>query len=64
MWFIGMSPLGSKVSIAYIPYLRLPDPTVERAQGFLIPIVALTSNLGIGIKLPYFIPLGEVVIFY
>ena len=45
--------------IAYIPYLRLPDPTVERAQGFLIPIVALTSNLGIGLKLPYFIPLGE-----
>ena len=44
--------------IAYIPYLRLPDPTVERAQGFLIPIVALTSNLGVGIKLPYFIPLG------
>ena len=45
--------------IAYIPYLRLPDPTVERAQGFLIPVIALTSNLGIGLKLPYFIPLGE-----
>jgi LPS-assembly protein len=45
--------------IAYIPYLRLPDPTVDRAQGFLIPIVALTSNLGVGIKLPYFVPIGE-----
>ena len=44
--------------IAYIPYLRLPDPTVERAQGFLTPIIALTSNLGVGTKLPYFIPIG------
>ena len=45
--------------IAYIPYLRMPDPSVDRARGFLVPEAVLTSNLASGLKLPYFIPLGE-----
>ena len=45
--------------VAYIPYIRLPDPSVERAQGFLIPTFALSSNLKYGVKLPYFIPIYE-----
>ncbi len=44
--------------VAYLPYLRLPDPSVDRAQGFLVPEVAVTSNLATGLKLPYFLPLG------
>ncbi len=44
--------------IAYIPYLRMPDPSVDRARGFLVPEAVLTSNLASGLKLPYFIPLG------
>ena len=44
--------------IAYIPYLRMPDPSVNRARGFLVPEAVLTSNLASGLKLPYFIPLG------
>lgn len=44
--------------VAYIPYLRMPDPSVERARGFLVPEAALTSNLATGFKLPYFIPIG------
>ena len=44
--------------IAYIPYLRMPDPSVDRAIGFLVPEAVLTSNLASGLKLPYFIPLG------
>ena len=47
------------IPVAYIPIIRLPDPTVERAQGFLIPTVSITSNLGAGVKLPYFIPMGQ-----
>ena len=47
------------VPIAYIPYLRMPDPSVDRAQGFLVPEAVLTSNLASGLKLPYFIPIGE-----
>ena len=46
------------VPIAYIPYLRMPDPSVNRARGFLVPEAVLTSNLASGLKLPYFIPLG------
>lgn len=42
--------------IAYIPYLRMPDPSVDRARGFLVPEAVLTSNLASGLKLPYFIP--------
>ena len=44
--------------IAYIPYLRMPDPSVNRARGFLVPEAVLTSNLASGLKLPYFIPIG------
>ena len=44
--------------IAYIPYLRMPDPSVDRARGFLVPEAVITSNLASGLKLPYFIPLG------
>lgn len=45
--------------IAYVPRLRVPDPTLKRAPGFLIPTVKSTSLLGTGVKLPYFIPLGD-----
>ena len=44
--------------VAYIPYLRMPDPSVDRAIGFLVPEAVLTSNLATGLKLPYFIPMG------
>ena len=47
------------VPIGYIPYLRLPNPNVDRARGFLIPGLIITSNLGVGAKLPYFIPIGD-----
>ena len=45
--------------IAYVPYLRMPDPSVARAQGFLVPEAVLTSNLATGLKLPYFVPIGQ-----
>ncbi len=45
--------------IFYLPRLRLPDPTLKRASGFLIPSVYNSSTLGTGIKVPYFIRLGD-----
>ncbi|MBJ3761712.1 LPS-assembly protein LptD [Maribius pontilimi] len=45
--------------IAYFPRLRLPDSTRDRATGLLIPRVRTTSQLGTGIKLPYFIAIGR-----
>lgn len=47
------------VPVFYIPRLRLPDPTLKRATGFLLPTVRSTSRLGFGVKLPYFIRLGD-----
>ncbi len=46
------------VPVFYIPRLRMPDPTLERARGFLSPTIRTTSDLGFGIKVPYFIPIG------
>ena len=47
------------VPISYIPYLRLPSPGVDRARGFLAPTSSISSNLGVGVKVPYFVPIGE-----
>ncbi|WP_370401619.1 LPS-assembly protein LptD [Sulfitobacter sp. JB4-11] len=47
------------VPVFYIPRLRLPDPTLDRATGFLAPTIRSTSQLGTGIKVPYFIKLGD-----
>ncbi|MEP4981795.1 LPS assembly protein LptD [Ascidiaceihabitans sp.] len=47
------------VPVFYLPRLRLPDPTLERATGFLIPSLRTTSQLGTGIIVPYFIKLGD-----
>jgi len=47
------------VPVFYLPRLRLPDPTLKRARGFLMPSYTSTSQLGFGLKLPYFIPIGD-----
>jgi LPS-assembly protein len=47
------------VPVFYLPRLRMPDPTLKRATGFLRPSLRTTSGLGTGIKLPYFITIGE-----
>lgn len=44
--------------VLYLPRLRIPDPTLKRATGFLTPEFRTTSGLGSGFKLPYFIALG------
>ncbi len=47
------------VPIFYLPRMRLPDPTVKRYTGFLVPNLRSNSQLGLGIKIPYFITLGD-----
>ncbi len=46
------------VPVLYFPQLRLPDPTLERATGFLAPRLTRTDELGFGMKAPYFIALS------
>lgn len=45
--------------VLYLPRLRLPDPTLDRAHGFLTPSLVNSTLLGTGIRVPYFIPIGE-----
>jgi LPS-assembly protein len=45
--------------VFYSPYLRLPDPSLRRATGFLVPSLKQTSELGFGFRFPYFITLGD-----
>ncbi|WP_324754663.1 LPS-assembly protein LptD [Roseovarius sp. Pro17] len=47
------------VPIAYFPRLRLPDPTVTRLTGFLTPSLYNSTLLGFGVKVPYFIRIGD-----
>lgn len=47
------------VPVFYIPRLRMPDPTLKRTSGFLMPTLRTTSDLGTGLKLPYFLVLGR-----
>ena len=47
------------VPVFYWPRFRLPDPTLKRANGFLIPLVRTTSQLGTGLRVPYFFKLGD-----
>ncbi|MEQ8258281.1 MAG: LPS assembly protein LptD [Roseovarius confluentis] len=45
--------------VFYLPRLRLPDPTLERATGFLVPSLHNSSLLGFGARVPYFIRIGD-----
>lgn len=46
------------VPVLWLPHLRMPDPTLQRTTGFLMPRLVSTSRLGTGVHLPYFITLG------
>ena len=44
--------------LLYLPRLRVPDPALERATGFLSPRFSVDTGHGIGLRAPYFIVLG------
>lgn len=58
IYFTGATLRFVGVPVLYLPVLRVPDPTQDRATGFLFPKLKSSSTLGTGIKLPYFIVLG------
>lgn len=45
--------------VFYLPRMRLPDPTLERATGFLAPSISSDDTLGTQLVVPYFIRLGD-----
>lgn len=46
------------VPVFWLPYLSHPDPTVERASGFLVPEIRSRQELGIVVELPYHLALS------
>ncbi|MEM0944190.1 MAG: LPS assembly protein LptD, partial [Pseudomonadota bacterium] len=40
--------------IFWTPYFRHPDPTVDRASGFLTPSFKQSTNYGYGLQVPYY----------
>lgn len=58
LYFDHASVLVRDVPVFYFPHLRMPDPTLDRARGFLIPEFNHSSLLSYGVKVPYFIPWG------
>ncbi len=42
------------VPIAWLPYFSHPDPSVERASGFLVPEFRHSSVYGFGTQVPYY----------
>ncbi len=46
------------IPVAYSPFMRHPDPTVERRTGFLVPNYGRSSTLGAYVRMPYYIELS------
>lgn len=46
------------VPIAYVPFLSSPDPSVKRKSGVLTPTYYATSEIGVGVQVPYFFALA------
>lgn len=44
--------------LAYLPAFEIADPTVKRKSGFLIPGIVYESDLGVGVKIPYYLALA------
>lgn len=45
--------------IFYAPNLRVPDPSVRRATGFLVPKFTQSNTLGYGVEIPHYWTLGD-----
>ena len=59
LYFEGAQFRALGVPIMYFPRLRLPDPTLDRATGFLPPEIRSNDQIGTGIRMPYFIMIGD-----
>ena len=44
--------------LAYLPAFEIADPTVKRKSGFLMPSILYKSDLGVGVKVPYYFALS------
>ena len=59
LYFTNAQLRFAGVPVFYIPRLRMPDPTLLRATGILMPSFRSNSTLGTGLELPVFVTLGD-----
>ena len=45
--------------ILQMPRMSIPDPSITRSSGFLFPELAVSNSFGNGIKMPYYLVLGD-----
>ncbi len=58
LYFDNARLLIRGVPVFWLPSMRLPDPTLDRATGFLIPNIRTSNQLGFGLRFPYFFTFG------
>ncbi|AHM05469.1 Outer membrane protein Imp [Roseibacterium elongatum DSM 19469] len=59
LYFEGAQFRVIGVPVMYLPQMRLPDPTLDRASGFLAPSIRSDDVTGTQLRVPYFIMLGD-----
>lgn len=59
LWFEDATFRIRNTPVLWLPRMRLPDPSQTRMAGFLLPKFTSSNELGVGLKLPYFVPLGD-----
>ncbi|MEQ1769138.1 MAG: LPS assembly protein LptD [Devosia sp.] len=47
------------VQVAWLPWFWFPDPTQPRKQGIRMPSIDYSTERGVGLTIPYFVPAGE-----
>lgn len=46
------------VPLAFLPFLEIADPTVKRKTGFLFPSITSKTELGVGVRVPFYLALS------
>ncbi|MEM9760945.1 MAG: LPS assembly protein LptD [Pseudomonadota bacterium] len=46
------------VPVLYLPYFQHPDPTIDRASGFLVPSPGV-GNYGFGLRVPFYVVIDD-----
>lgn len=47
------------IPILYTPYIQVPDPSVDRASGFLAPEIGTSTLRGTEVELPYYFAISN-----
>ncbi len=54
IYYVNPKLKFDNVTVGGLPYLEMPDPTVKRRSGFLVPEFHYSKVMGAGLSTPYF----------